>query len=207
VWNINSSLVNELQQKAYRVAYVVSQIRIGIPFQIRSLRLQRGWNKEEFAKRVGMAQPRVSEMERPGARRLNIETLLRIAEAFDVALQVRFVPFRELVEWSESFDPDTFSVPSFDDEILESRKAYEAIQNISSTGDKVEHQQWFDMQQSFLLHERAFDLSLTISGGRSTFGSGIRVTNTVSNTQEATKTTSNIGFIGDSHAVQQKAAN
>lgn len=117
--NINSSLMKELRNKEYRDAYVASQIRIGVPFQIRALRNQRGWNQEEFATRLGMSQPRVSEMERPGERRPNIETLLRIAEALDVGLQVRFVSFGELIEWAERFSPDDFVVPSFEEEIVQ----------------------------------------------------------------------------------------
>jgi transcriptional regulator with XRE-family HTH domain len=117
VLNINSSLVNELRQKEYRDAYVASQIRIGLPFQIRALRNKRGWSQEEFAGCVGMSQPRVSEMERPGARRLNIETLLRVATAFDVGLQIRFVPFSELVAWAENFNPDDFAIPTFEEEL------------------------------------------------------------------------------------------
>jgi transcriptional regulator with XRE-family HTH domain len=109
--------VNELRQKEYRDAYVASQIRIGLPFQIRALRNKRGWSQEEFAGCVGMSQPRVSEMERPGARRLNIETLLRVATAFDVGLQIRFVPFSELVAWAENFNPDDFAISPFEEEL------------------------------------------------------------------------------------------
>jgi hypothetical protein len=35
--NTDSSLVNALQKKEYRDAYVASQIRLGMPFQIRAL--------------------------------------------------------------------------------------------------------------------------------------------------------------------------
>ena len=131
--NINSSLMNELRNKEYRNGYVASQIRIGIPFQIRALRNQRGLNQEEFASLVGMSQPRVSELERPGERRPNIETLLRIAEAYDIGLQVRFVPFSELVEWAESFNPDDFSVPSFEEEISKREKTKQG------TTDQIAH--------------------------------------------------------------------
>ena len=64
--NTDSSLVNELREKEYRDAYVASQIRLGMPFQIRALRNQHGWSQEEFADHIGMSQLRVSEMERPG---------------------------------------------------------------------------------------------------------------------------------------------
>lgn len=115
--NTNSPLLKEMDSKEYRDAYVASQINIGIPFQIRALRMSRGWNQEMLAKHAGMAQPRISEIEKPGERRLSIETLLRIAAAFDVALQVRFTTFSELVDWSESFDPENFELDSFKEEI------------------------------------------------------------------------------------------
>jgi hypothetical protein len=62
-------------------------------------------------------------MERPGARRLNIETLLRVATAFDVGLQIRFVPFSELVAWAENFNPDDFAISTFEEELALSEQA------------------------------------------------------------------------------------
>lgn len=115
--NTSSPLFKELDNKEYRDAYVASQINIGIPFQIRALRTSRGWNQETLAKHTGMTQPRISEIEKPGARRLNIETLLRVAAALDVALQVRFTTFGELIDWSESFDPENFEIDSFKEEV------------------------------------------------------------------------------------------
>jgi transcriptional regulator with XRE-family HTH domain len=115
--NTDSLLLKEMDSKEYRDAYVASQINIGIPFQIRALRTSRGWNQETLAQRTGMTQPRISELEKPGARRLNIETLLRIAAALDVAIHVKFTTFGELIDWSESFDPETFELDSFKEEI------------------------------------------------------------------------------------------
>ena len=120
--NIHSSLTTELRDKAYRDAYVASQIRIGLPFQIRALRKAKELTQEQLATKAQMAQPRIPEIER-GKRSLNIDTLLRIASALDVALEVRFVPFGELIRWSESLDPDTFDVDSFDEELEASEKA------------------------------------------------------------------------------------
>jgi hypothetical protein len=70
-----------------------------------------------------MAAPRISEIEKPGERRLNIETLLRIASGLDIGLDVNFLPFSELVDRSENFDPDTFGVRSFEEEIADLEKA------------------------------------------------------------------------------------
>jgi hypothetical protein len=64
-----------------------------------------------------MVQPRISAIEKPGYGNLNLSTLKALAAAFDVALVVRFAPFGELMRWSDTFSPDEFEVPSFDDEV------------------------------------------------------------------------------------------
>ena len=134
--NINSSLTNELRSKKYRDAYVASQIRMALPFQIRALRKERGLSQGDLAVLTGMAQPRISEIEKPGERRLNIETLLRVASGLDVGLQIRFVPFSEIVDSSERFDPDNFHVPSFDDELAKLEKKHAAAKNGSPLGKR-----------------------------------------------------------------------
>ena len=109
-------LAAKLRNPAYRKAFVASQINIGIPFQIRALMKTRGWTQEKLAERTGMLQPRISAMLKPGKVRPNIETLRRIAEAFDCALLVKFAPFSELALWSESFDPENFNAPAFEED-------------------------------------------------------------------------------------------
>src|ERR1035441_9473358 len=111
-----SKVWEKLNDPEYRKAFVSSQISIGIPFQIRALLRERGETQEWLAEKAGMLQPRISGLMTPGKTRPNIETLRRIAEAFDCGLLVRFAPFSELARWSEEFDPESFSVPSFDDD-------------------------------------------------------------------------------------------
>jgi len=109
---MNSKLIQKLKDPEYRKAFVASQINIGIPFQIRALQKARGWTQEQLAEKAGMLQPRISAMRKPGQSKLNLETIRRLAEAFDCGLIVRFAPFSELVRWSDQFEPDTFNVPS-----------------------------------------------------------------------------------------------
>jgi transcriptional regulator with XRE-family HTH domain len=115
--NLMSSLVDELRNREYRSAFVTSQIETGIPFQIRAIRKNRGMTQPELARSAGMSQPRISEVETPGARRLSLDTLLRIAEALDIALQVKFVTFGELVRQTESMNLDKLNVESFTSEV------------------------------------------------------------------------------------------
>lgn len=111
---MTSKVLKKLKDPEYRKAFVASQINVGIPFQIRALRKSRGWTQEQLAERTGMLQPRISAIQTPGKAKLNLETLRRLAEAFDCGLVVRFAPFSELVRWSDDFEPDTFNAPSYD---------------------------------------------------------------------------------------------
>jgi DNA-binding XRE family transcriptional regulator len=95
-----SKLWEKLKDSKYRRAFVSSQINIGIPFQIRSLLMSRpGWTQETLAERANILQPRISALMTPGKASPNIETLRRIAEAFDCGLMVQFVPFSEMARW------------------------------------------------------------------------------------------------------------
>jgi transcriptional regulator with XRE-family HTH domain len=115
--NTQSQIAKSLRKKKYREAFVRSQINIGIPFQVRALREKRPWNQKQLAEAAGMLQPRISAIERPGGSKLNLETLLRLAAAFDVGLIVRFASFSEMVRWADEFSPDSFEVPSFADDM------------------------------------------------------------------------------------------
>ena len=121
--NTSSSLISEMRNKEYRDAYVASQIRMTLPLLVRTLRRNVAWTQPQLAEAAGMAQPRISELEKPGERRLTIETLLKLASAFDVALQVRFLPFSELIDWNEEIDLDNFAIPPFSQEIEAAERA------------------------------------------------------------------------------------
>ena len=103
-----------MKDKAYRHGLVGAQIDVDLPLQIRALRKQQPWTQPQLAAATGMKQSRISTMEKPGGASFNLETLRRLAEAFDVALVVRFAPFSELLGWSDRFNPDVFVVPDFD---------------------------------------------------------------------------------------------
>jgi transcriptional regulator with XRE-family HTH domain len=122
--------MKNLKKKAYREAFVRSQISVGIPFQVRTLREKKGWKQEQLAEACGMLQPRISAIERPGGSKLNLETLLRLAAAFDTGLTVRFAPFSEMLRWANEFSPDTFQVPSFTQE-QDAEAELESVESIA----------------------------------------------------------------------------
>jgi transcriptional regulator with XRE-family HTH domain len=97
-----------------RKSYVRAKLSYLIPAQIRALRLDRPWTQKELGEKSGMLQARISAMERPGEVNFNLETLVRLAAAFRVGLQVRFVPYSEMLRWENVFQQDSFAVASLD---------------------------------------------------------------------------------------------
>ncbi|MCU1338743.1 MAG: putative transcriptional regulator, family [Bryobacterales bacterium] len=118
---MNPSESAEMKNKEYRHGLVNAQIEIDLPLQIRALRKKLVGTQPDLAQLTGMKQSRISAMEKPGGVHFTLETLKRLAEAFDVALVVRFAPFSELIHWSDSFDPDSFQVASYEQEIEQSK--------------------------------------------------------------------------------------
>jgi transcriptional regulator with XRE-family HTH domain len=114
---MNLSESAEMRNKEYRHGLVNAQIEVDLPLQIRALRKQLVGTQPELSRLTGMKQPRISAMEKPGGAHFTLETLRRLAEAFDVALIVRFAPFSELLDWSGTFNPDTFRIPGFAEEV------------------------------------------------------------------------------------------
>lgn len=106
-------LITKLKNKEYRDAFVAALIATGIPFQIETLRKQRKWNQKKLGELADMAQESISRLEDPNYGKLNLNTLKRLAAAFDIGLMVRFVPFSELVNWEINLSLESLEVSSF----------------------------------------------------------------------------------------------
>ena len=93
----SESFWKRLQRPRYRRAFVAANVGVQIAAQLLALRMSRGKSQEKLAEEIGMNQARISLMERPDYRKYNVTTLMRFAEYYDVALDVRFVPIKEQV--------------------------------------------------------------------------------------------------------------
>ena len=111
-----NELIELLQDKEYRTAYANSSIDIGVPSQILALREQRNWSQKELGEKANMAQESISRLEDPTRGSFTLNTLKRLAAAFDIALIVRFIPFSELVDWKLRLSLESLEVKSFDEE-------------------------------------------------------------------------------------------
>lgn len=70
--------------------------------RIRNLREERGWNQEELAHRAGINRTFLGEVER-GAKKASIETIEKIANAFEISMGDFFKP----IQSSSKYDGDT----------------------------------------------------------------------------------------------------
>lgn len=109
-----SQFIEKLQDWKYREAYIRASINVNLPSQIRALRLKQEMTQKGLADASKMLQPRISAMEKPGAVKFNIETLVRVAAGLGVGLIVKFVPISEMVDWENGFSQDEFNVVTFD---------------------------------------------------------------------------------------------
>lgn len=117
IFNIGQKLFDKLRKRAYRRSYVAEHVRRGIAYQVRALRDQREWKQGKLAQELGKPQSVVSRLEDPSYGKVTVQTLLEVADVFDVALQVRFVPFSSFLLTTRDLTTASMQVPSFEDEI------------------------------------------------------------------------------------------
>jgi transcriptional regulator with XRE-family HTH domain len=110
------NLRKKLNNKDYRDAFTSEYIYSRIPLKIRAMRDRRGISQQQLAEMAGVKQEWISKLENPNYGRLTLTTLLKLASAFDVALNVDFVPFSEILERSTHLSPESFDVPSYQEE-------------------------------------------------------------------------------------------
>jgi len=99
-----------LTERSSREAYLRAKLNQLIPSQIKALRLKEDWTQRQLGGEAEMKQARISAMEKPGEVAFTLETLIRLASAFRVGLQVRFVPHSELLRWDNGYSQEDFYV-------------------------------------------------------------------------------------------------
>jgi transcriptional regulator with XRE-family HTH domain len=112
----DDSLKEEFKDPEARRDYAEIFGNSSIALQIKALRLQRKWSQEELGKRAGMKQARISAMEQASYSGWSIRTLRRLAEAFDLALIVRFESFGTLLADIGQSGREHLERPSFGDD-------------------------------------------------------------------------------------------
>jgi hypothetical protein len=117
LFNLSKKFLERFQKRAYRQAYLAEHVRRGIAYQIRALRDQRNWKQGIFAKLLGKPQSVACRLEDPDYGKVTIQTLLEVANVFDVALQVRFVPYSTFVRNTRDVSSTSMQAPEFKDDL------------------------------------------------------------------------------------------
>jgi transcriptional regulator with XRE-family HTH domain len=114
--SVRASLIREFRDPEARRDYAEEFLNSCIALQIKTLRLQRGWSQKDLAERAGMKQSRISAMEQADYSGWSVTTLRRIAEAFDLALVVRFESYGTFLKDVTSASREALERPSFPDD-------------------------------------------------------------------------------------------
>lgn len=114
--SLRAEFIRTKDDKEYRHAYADEALNATIATQIKVLREQRDLTQEALAREAQMKQSMISRYENVNYSSWSIKTLKKLAEAFDVFLEVRFRSFRSLVESAETLSREALQVAAFTDD-------------------------------------------------------------------------------------------
>jgi transcriptional regulator with XRE-family HTH domain len=112
------TLRSEFQDNEYRHAYAEECLNAMIAAQIKVLREQRGMTQKQLADATGMGQPRIPLLEDSSYENWTVNTLKRLAKAFDVALSVKFETFSRVIQDFSAMSRETLQRPDFADDLV-----------------------------------------------------------------------------------------
>jgi transcriptional regulator with XRE-family HTH domain len=111
---LRNRLLRRFRDRDYRHSYVESFLNSLISAQIRALREREGFSQDALARAIGTTQSGISRLESPDYSSWKIDTLSRLARAFDLSLSVKFVSFGDMVEDVAGFGETRLLRPSFE---------------------------------------------------------------------------------------------
>lgn len=118
--NPTAKAVSPSLDKTVRHKLAKALLRVSIAYQIREMRLSRGWSQAQLAAKISTKQSAIARLERPYGKLPAISTLRAIAKAFDVGLLVGFTSWSEFIKHHcnengppipPGFDTDTGLLP------------------------------------------------------------------------------------------------
>lgn len=150
---------NKLKNKEYRHAYLKEHIRVGIASQIRLIRNKSDINQSQLADIIGTKQSVISRLEDPDLGSVNLKTLLKVAEAFDVGLLVKFVSFGKFINESQDISPKNLAVSNYTEEFEYIKTQVDSVDNITasaSTSLILGTSDWPKVDVSTILSESSY---------------------------------------------------
>jgi len=129
----SEQFIEQLSDRELRDEYVADRVRSRFALLIRALREQRGWSQAELGRQMGKPQSVVSRLEDPEYGKLSLQSMLEVAQAFDLPIWI------DLPEWDEWFrligdvEASRLRRRSFDSHLLkeQARAAKDGVETIS----------------------------------------------------------------------------
>ncbi|MFP3798724.1 helix-turn-helix domain-containing protein [Paraburkholderia sp. SIMBA_027] len=115
-----STRLLKLRSKTYRSTFAKSVAGNQIATQIRLLRESAGLSQAEMAKKLGTRQSAIARLEDPDYGRQSLTVLHKIAQAFDVAAWIEFVPYSTLLRRTADLSPAALTPKPYTSEFDES---------------------------------------------------------------------------------------
>jgi transcriptional regulator with XRE-family HTH domain len=159
--SLRSQILQSLKTtEEYRYAFVEERIQSSLAAQTLAIREQRKLDPKKFAEKLGKKVSWVYRLEDPNQPPPTIPSLLEVARAFGVDLEVRFRPFSELLNDIGRLSPDSLKVASFENELPEMERSasnerlrlwiqksdYAAIQKYSEAKERMAREAGIDWE-------------------------------------------------------------
>lgn len=128
---IRKNIWQRLKQSfVFRSAYKAEHAKAGVAYQIKAMREDRGWLQSDLAAKANKSQSNIARLEDSDYGKFSVQTLLEIADAFDVWLSIEFVPFSIGLQRTENRTSAALNAISFDSD-WESREQSIAASAVS----------------------------------------------------------------------------
>lgn len=114
--DLAQKISEDFKEKEYRHSYLDEFLDAWIATQIKVLREQRGWSQKDLAEKANMLQPRISALENVNYSSWSVNTLRKLAQAFDLTLRISFESFGDRTKDFDQFSREYLERPSFDDD-------------------------------------------------------------------------------------------
>ncbi len=149
--SVRQQFLHSFRDPEYRHVFVAERVRSSVALQIRALRQAREMTQKTLGDAIGMAQTWVSKLENPDYGKLTVATLLRLAEAFDTDLEIKFRAYSRTLDSLPTQGPDYFTVPSFEEEFGSDELAPEDMPKVKAIEDRLT-----PASQRSAIHARAY---------------------------------------------------
>jgi transcriptional regulator with XRE-family HTH domain len=126
----------QMDDPEFRHSYAASFMNSCIAAQIKIIREKRRWTQAQLAERIGTKQAGISRLENVNYDAWKVETLARLARAFDVRLRISFEEFDSLFDEIHNYGREALERESFEEakskksgesEVRHSAKLVEAL--------------------------------------------------------------------------------